>query len=87
MVMRTFVGLTGIEVAASSANVMLIARLHLLNALNLVSFVLEIDVQTLAFLVALDVLFRRGYSAHVAGQWLVRVLVGDSSPGRIAVAG
>ena len=52
VMVRALVGLTGIEVTASIADVVLVAGLHLLDALNFATIVLHGHVHALALLVA-----------------------------------
>lgn len=54
VMMWTLVGLTGIEVAAPHANVVLVAGLHLLDAQNFVAIVLHRRVHALALLVTVN---------------------------------
>ena len=65
---RTFVGLTGVVVAAAYADVMLIASFHFLDALNFLAGVFHGCVDALALLVALDggiLKFARRRAHHV----------------------
>ena len=82
MVVRPFVGLASIVVAASDADVVLIAGLQLLDALDFFAVVFEIGVEALTFLVALDCddFFWLGNWTNVVGHRKMGILVGDRSP-------
>ena len=82
MVVRTFVGLASIVVAASDPNVVLVAGLQLLDALDFFAVIFEIGVEALPFLVALDCdnFFWLGDRTHVIGHRKMGTLVGDGSP-------
>lgn len=74
VIVRTFVLFSSVPMAASLTDIVLIARLQLLDALHLVAIVLELGVKTLSMLVALDRIDRLRRGTRQVGEWLMCIL-------------
>lgn len=75
---RALVRLAGVQVAAARADVVLVARLQLLDALDFVAVILEDVVQTLAEFVALDRIRRCGSGSRAeVNECLSGLLAGN----------